>query len=104
MLIFPGHLIHIVQTYLMCPDIADTPKLKNWGIAYGTDTYYELKAPAIVEVTQEILCGSYHAPPGEYIALLYSEVAFLPNVEGYKGQILDPPLFDFITLEVVAGD
>lgn len=99
----------IVETWLIAPDLTDDSYLKTHGVAYSQSKEVIDKDAHIYKNYQGIYKGTYNASPGHYLALLFVH----PNLKQagwdeednyWPIQILMPAFFDFITLEVVAGD
>ena len=109
---FQDEMPTCINTWLICPDLTSDPWLQKYGVAYS-QTKHEMLDPerVIYKSYQGIYKGTYDAEPGEYLALLFVELdAFYSgwnkDDDDYYWPILirNPAFFDFIYLEVIAGD
>ncbi len=101
--------IEEIDIWLHCPDLSNNPDIQTHGVAYSKSDFTVNSQTHIYNGYQWIGMGSFEAEPGQYVALLYVR----PNL-GRKGwdyednnwpaQLYYPAFFDFITLEVIAGD
>jgi len=100
----------MLECYLVCPDLTPDPYRQTHGIAYS-QTDDEILDPdgLTFKSYQCILMGTYDAIPGKYIALLvFLNSAFQHEWDKddnyWPTQLYNTAFFDFITLDVVAGD
>jgi len=101
---FPEAEMADMRSLLLCPDIAPSYILKVRGVAgtYGGD--WENEGSGIYSASLRVYEWTYDAPPGEYLALIYTFTSNYYPPSQLPRHIFHPPLFDFIYLEVVQGD
>ncbi len=109
---YPDVEMGSVGSAIYCPDISPTDFVAAWGIAHsgccpGPGPDWEEISPGVFEVLlcTDIVPPTFTAPPGEYLALVITSTFnyWIPTPPTGR-QVMGPPLFDFITLEVVQGE
>jgi hypothetical protein len=100
----------VINIWLMCPAITSDPFLQTHGVAYSMSPDDVLDKDGIIFTSyQWIYPGTYDAEPGDYLALFFVNPSAFnwgwdKDDDYWPLQIENPAFFDFITLEVIAGD
>jgi uncharacterized protein YceK len=94
-----------IPCLVFCPDIIPDPDKKEWPVMTGLGYNIHIESPGTYVFEQYIEKGTYDAPPGQYLALLVGHGNYCTHPENtFPMQLIQPPFFDFIYLDVVQGD
>jgi hypothetical protein len=98
-----------IPVWLMCPDITSDQQLKTYAVAHSMGKEVLDFDAKVYKSYQGIRKGTYDAEPGSYLALLFVnpnlfEAGWREDDNYWPCQLKSTAFFDFIYLDVVAGD
>ena len=94
-----------VDGYIFCPDLTEDEYVQLRGVATGGATEFGLENAGILTHYAWIREGTYEADPGNYVALVAVKIGNYTNsINKWPITIKHPVIFQFMELEVIAGD
>jgi hypothetical protein len=95
----------LMWSYLFCPDLTTDPFIQGRGVGLGQGFIKLDEEKHIYQSFLDYREGIYDGEPGTYIALVVVRPHnYGPGATTWPRQIWMPSFFQFIDLEVVAGD
>ena len=94
-----------MHTYVFCPDLTSDTFNQESGVAHAQNSEKVDFEKKIFRTYPCIREGTYQAQPGKYIALVaVTHYNYVPGYNEWPVMFLNPFFYQFIELDVVAGD